>query len=161
MLSERHRRGLVRMGRATVDGRKHELRDLMVESGFLARDSELTADQAYEWWAGTMHEMLAPQPFTFTRDDPMRAIRGFVDLRAADHPARQMLLPEESALFPRLFVAMYAMFSTLHVTLPARSIYDDLDGVAEPVTSLGKQHHAWLRRRGLPCGLEDHAPDIP
>jgi hypothetical protein len=59
----------------------------MVESGFLARDSVLTADQAYEWWAGTMHEMLAPQPFTYTRDDPIRAIRGFLDLRAAEHPA--------------------------------------------------------------------------
>jgi class 3 adenylate cyclase len=156
VLSEPQRRGLVRMGRATIDGRKDELRDLMVESGFLARDSDLTADRAYEWWAGTMHEMLAPQPFTFTRDDPMRAIRGFVDLRAADHPARQMLLPDETAFFPRLFVAMYAMFSTLHVTLPARSICDDLDGVAEPVTPLGKQHHAWVRRRGLPCGLDDH-----
>ena len=156
VFSERQRRGLVGMARATVDGRKHELRDLMVESGFLARDSVLTVDQAYEWWAGTMHEMLAPQPFTYTRDDPIRAIRGFLDLRAADHPARQMLMPEESAFFPRLFVAMYTLFATLQVTLPARSIYDDLDGIAEPVTPLGKQHHAWVRRRGLPCGLENH-----
>jgi hypothetical protein len=116
----------------------------------------MTVDQAYEWWAGTLHEMLAPQPFAYTRDDPIRAIRGFIDLRAADHPARQMLLPEESAFFPRLYVGMYTLFATLQVTLPARSIYDDLDGIAEPGTPLGEQHHAWVRRRGLPCGLDDH-----
>jgi len=91
----------------------------------------MTVDQAYEWWAGTLHEILAPQPFAYTRDDPIRAIRGFIDLRAADHPARQMLLPEESAFFPRLYVGMYTLFATLQVTLPARSIYDDLDGIAD------------------------------
>jgi len=156
VLSERQRRGLVGMARATVDGRKHELRDLMVESGFLASDSAMTVDQAYEWWAGTLHEMVAPQPFAYTRDDPIRAIRGFIDLRAADHPARQMLLPEESAFFPRLYVGMYTLFATLQATLPARSIYDDLDGIAGPGTPLGEQHHAWVRRRGLPCGLDTH-----
>ena len=65
--------------------------------------------------------------------------------RAADHPARQMSMPEESAFFPRLYVAMYTTFATLRATLPARSIYDDLDGVTEPVTPLGKQHHTWVR----------------
>ena len=33
---------------------------------------------------------------------------------------------------------------------------DDLDGVAEPVTELGKLHHAWVRERGLPLGLDHH-----
>ncbi|MGB9307034.1 MAG: AarF/ABC1/UbiB kinase family protein [Mycobacterium sp.] len=156
VLSERQRHGLVGMARATIDGRKNELRDLMVESGFLASDSAMTVDQAYDWWAETLHEMLAPQPFTYTRDDPIRAIRGFIDLRAADHPARQMLLPEESAFFPRVYIGMYNLFATLHATLPARAINDDMDGIAEPVTALGKQHHAWVHRRGLPFGLESH-----
>jgi len=31
-----------------------------------------------------------------------------------------------------------------------------MDGVAEPVTELGKLHHAWVRERGLPTGLEPH-----
>jgi hypothetical protein len=35
-------------------------------------------------------------------------------------------------------------------------MYDDTDGVAEPITPLGKQHGAWVRRRGLPYGLEPH-----
>ena len=38
---------------------------------------------------------------------------------------------------------MYNLFATLQATLPARAINDDMDGIAEPVTALGKQHHAW------------------
>ena len=41
--------------------------------------------------------------------------------------------------------------------LPARAIADDMDGVAEPITELGKQHHAWVRERGLPSALDHHA----
>ncbi|SBS71671.1 hypothetical protein MHPYR_120002 [uncultured Mycobacterium sp.] len=38
--------------------------------------------------------------------------------------------------------------------MPARASADDTDGVAEPVTELGKLHHAWVRERGLPGALE-------
>jgi hypothetical protein len=33
---------------------------------------------------------------------------------------------------------------------------DDLDGVAPPITELGKLHHAWVGERGLPGALDDH-----
>ena len=49
VFSERQRRGLIGMPRATADGRKPELRDLMVESGFLTTDSAISVDQVYEW----------------------------------------------------------------------------------------------------------------
>jgi hypothetical protein len=55
-----------------------------------------------------------------------------------------------------VYIGMYNLFATLQATLPARAINDDMDGIAEPVTPLGKQHHAWVRRRGLPFGLEAH-----
>src|ERR1700732_2329276 len=75
---------------------------------------------------------------------------------ASVHPALQMLRPEESAFFPRVYVGMYTLFATLQATLPARAIYDDMDGIAEPVTPLGEQPRAWVRRRAPPCGLEAH-----
>jgi hypothetical protein len=103
-----------------------------------------------------MHELLVPQPVTYTHDTPKHAIRGLIDVRPADHPARRMSMPGDFALFPRLTVGMNTMFAALRVTLEARSIYDDLDGVAEPTTALGRQHHAWVRRRALPCGLDGH-----
>jgi hypothetical protein len=45
--------------------------------------------------------------------------------------------------------------ATVHI----RAIMDDMDGmdgVAEPMTSVGKQHHNEVRQRGLPFGLEPH-----
>lgn len=48
------------------------------------------------------------------------------------------------------------MCAGLRATLPARAMFDDLDGVAEPITELGKQHHTWVRDRGLPGALEHH-----
>ncbi|WP_081665216.1 AarF/ABC1/UbiB kinase family protein [Mycobacterium sp. UM_CSW] len=156
VLSERQRRSFVGMARAAVEGRKHELRDLMIQTGFLAGDSTLTADEAYEWWAEILHELLAPQPVTYTHDGSMRVTRGLVDARSADHPARRLSIPGDFVFFPRLTLGMNTLFAALGATLDARSIYDDLDGVAEPVTPLGKRHHAWVRQRGLPCGLEAH-----
>jgi hypothetical protein len=44
----------------------------------------------------------------------------------------------------------------LHATLPARAIADDMDGIAEPVTELGKSHHAWVRERDLPSAFDCH-----
>jgi hypothetical protein len=44
----------------------------------------------------------------------------------------------------------------LNATLPIRAILDDMDGIADPVTELGKLHHAWVRERGLPSALDHH-----
>ncbi|OBF85721.1 hypothetical protein A5791_22220 [Mycobacterium sp. 852002-51163_SCH5372311] len=156
VLPEHQRRKFVGMPRAAVDGDKRKLRDLMIETGFLASDSTLTADEAYEWWSEILDELLAPQPVTYTHEGSKRAIRGMMGIRGADHPARRLSIPGDFVFFSRLTFGMNTIFATLGATLDARSIYDDLDGIAEPVTPLGKQHHAWVRRRGLPCGLDAH-----
>jgi hypothetical protein len=31
-----------------------------------------------------------------------------------------------------------------------------MDGVAAPITDLGKAHDDWLRQRGLPYGMDHH-----
>jgi predicted unusual protein kinase regulating ubiquinone biosynthesis (AarF/ABC1/UbiB family) len=156
VLPESQRRKFVGMVRAAVNGRKDELHDLMVETGFLASNSTLTVDEAYEWWSETLYELFAPQPLTFTHDAQRRAIWGMIDIRAADHPVRRLSIPEDFVFFPRVVLGMNTLFATLRATVYARSIFDDLDGVAEPVTPLGRQHHAWVCRRGLPCGLQAH-----
>jgi hypothetical protein len=155
VIPERQRRGLVWMVRAVVDGRKHDLRDLMVELGFLDYDSTLSTDEAYQWWAGTLYEFLAPQPVTYIQDTSERAIRAFIDIRSPDHPVRRMSIPDDFVLLPRINLCLPAILATLRATIYVRSMLDDMDGV-EPLTPLGKQHHAWVRQRGLPCGLELH-----
>jgi predicted unusual protein kinase regulating ubiquinone biosynthesis (AarF/ABC1/UbiB family) len=156
VLPEPLRRGFVAQLRAFLDGRKNDLRDLMVENGFLANDSAMTADEASQWYADMTYEWCAPQPVTFTREAPARVIRGTIDFRSPEHPVRRMLIPSDLVLFPRVTLNINAICAALHATLYIRALVDDLDGVAEPITPLGKQHIAWARQRGLPFGLEHH-----
>ena len=63
----------------------------------------------------------------------------------------------------RVNLIMNPILAMLGATVHIRSIIDDMDGVAEPITPLGKQHDAWVRQRRLPYGLEphDHPRDDP
>lgn len=141
--------------RAALDGRTHQLRELMVDAGFLAADSGLTGAHVYQWWAEILQEALGPQPVTFTTDTSRRAVRALVPL-SPDHPVRRMSLPEDLVFMARISLNVNAICAMLGASVHARSIADDLDGVAEPITPLGKQHCAWVRRRGLPFGLDRH-----
>jgi predicted unusual protein kinase regulating ubiquinone biosynthesis (AarF/ABC1/UbiB family) len=157
VLSDQQRRRIVGVARATVDGRKAELRDLMVDSGFLTADSSLTVDEAYEWWAAMLYEMLVPQPVTYTAQTGERAVASMLDMRSPDHPMRRMSVPADFVFFSRLNLSMNAVLSALGATLYARAMLDDMDGIAPPVTELGRRHDAWVRQRGLPYGMDEYA----
>lgn len=153
---ERERYAFMGALRATAEGRKEDLRDRMVELGYFTTDSTITADEAYEWMAGLAFELLAPQPVTFTEDASKRTIEGLIDLRAPDHLIRRMTIPEDMVFLTRINFGLNAIFSTLGVTIQMRGILDDMDGAAEPITPLGKQHIAWIVERGLPFGMDHH-----
>jgi predicted unusual protein kinase regulating ubiquinone biosynthesis (AarF/ABC1/UbiB family) len=155
VLPEHERRCFLLMFRAAVEGRKHDLHRLMAESGFLAADSGLAADDVYQWWAGLCHESLAPQPATYNEDTARRATRGLVAF-SADHPIRRMFVPDDFVFVNRLFLSINTICGALGATVHVRALAEDMDGLAEPITPLGKQHIAWVRRRGLPFGLEHH-----
>jgi len=156
VLPERQRRKFCQLNRATADGRKHDLRRLMVETGYFADDSTLTADDVYQVIAELCYEWIAPQPVTYTQDTTKRAIHAMLDIRSPDHPTRRMSLPDDFVFLTRTSLCMNPILTKLGATLYARSIIDDMHGVAEPITPLGKQHAAWVRQRGLPCGLDPH-----
>jgi len=155
VVPERFRRKYIGSVRAALDGRKHDLHDLMLEAGFLTGDSSLTTDELYQWWAQILHEWLAPQPVTYDQDTSRRAIRAVIPL-SPDHPVRRMSMPDDVVFMSRISLNINTICAKLGATVHARSIPDDMDGVADPITPLGKQHHAWLRQRGLPYGLETH-----
>ncbi len=155
-LPEHVRLKFVEAARATIEGRKHDLHHLMAELGYFAGGSALSVDEAYQWHAELLYELIAPQPVTFTQEAAERAIRGLIDLRSPDHPVRHMSAPDDLIFFTRFNLISNPLMATLKATVYARSIIDDLDGVAEPITPLGKQHEAWVRERGLPHGLDHH-----
>jgi predicted unusual protein kinase regulating ubiquinone biosynthesis (AarF/ABC1/UbiB family) len=159
VLPELARRRIVDMVRAAVEGRRKELREHMAESGFITADSSLTAEEAYQWWEGIIHELLAPQPATYTQQASERTIQYLIDVRSPDHPMRRMSVPPDFVFFSRLNLSMNAIFTALQATFYVRAMLDDMDGAAAPVSELGRRHDAWLRWRGLPHGMDDHDHD--
>lgn len=156
VIPERQRRLWVQTLRALYEGRGHDCRELLTQLGFLSADSPLSADELHQWVSGMTSEHTAPQPATYTPDTTARVIRGFFDIRGANHPVAQITLPPEHAFNSRINLAWASVAAGLHATLPVRAILDDIDGVAEPATELGKLHHAWVRERGLPSALDHH-----
>jgi predicted unusual protein kinase regulating ubiquinone biosynthesis (AarF/ABC1/UbiB family) len=154
VLTERQRRLIVQMLRSAVDGQKDRLRAGMVESGFFTADSVLTADDAHRWYQQIIYELLAPQPVTYTEETSRRAIASLLDIRDADHLMRHITVPADFVFFSRLNLSMNAIFTALHATFHARAAVDDMDGVTEPITELGRRHVAWVRGRGLPFGVD-------
>jgi predicted unusual protein kinase regulating ubiquinone biosynthesis (AarF/ABC1/UbiB family) len=142
--------------RAAMEGRKDDYRDLMMQLGFLPPDSTLTADDLQRWASDLAHEVNMPQPATYTPESTARNIRAMFDMRDSDHPLTQMTVPATYAFTSRIMVAFASVAAGLQATLPVRAIMDDLDGVADPVTELGKLHHAWVRERGLPGAFDHH-----
>jgi hypothetical protein len=64
------------------------------------------------------------------------------------------MLEHDLVFFLRHNLIANPLFARLKATVHIRAITDDMDGVAKPITPLGKQHHNWLCQRGLPFGLE-------
>jgi predicted unusual protein kinase regulating ubiquinone biosynthesis (AarF/ABC1/UbiB family) len=157
VLPEAQRWRFVAMYRAVMAGRKEDMRDIMVQAGWLIADSSLTADDLYLWQTEMLYEYaVAPQPVTFTSETTRRVIRGSLDLRDAHHPMVRMNAPDDYVFFSRVQLAVSSVCAGLNATLPARAIADDMDGATEPITELGKAHHAWVRERGLPGALDHH-----
>jgi predicted unusual protein kinase regulating ubiquinone biosynthesis (AarF/ABC1/UbiB family) len=157
VLPERQRWLWVAMTRAVIERRKHDYRDLMVRAGFLAADSDLTADELYQWQSEMLYEVIAArQPATYTPETTARTMRGLFGVRNGDHPLNRMSAPDDYVFSPRLQLAIFSVCVGLCATTPARAIIDDMDGIAKPTTELGKLHHAWVRERGLPSALDHH-----
>lgn len=157
VLPEYQRWRIVALNRALVEGRKNDMRDIMVQAGFFNADSDLTAEELYQWQSNVLYEHTqSPQPVTYTAESIDRVVRGLFDASQSNHPVARMNAPDDQVMIGRLQLAVTSVCVGLHATLPVRAIVDDFDSTVEPITELGKQHHAWVRDRGLPTGLEHH-----
>jgi predicted unusual protein kinase regulating ubiquinone biosynthesis (AarF/ABC1/UbiB family) len=156
-LPEAMRRASVAIVRAAIDDREGDLRDGMVRAGFITSDSSLTAEELQGYWSHVFYEIIvAPQPATYSPESSARAARWLFGLHDSANPMTRMSAPDDLAFAPRMQTAVSSVCGALHATLPARAIADDMDGVAEPITELGKLHHAWVRDSGLPGALDHH-----
>ncbi|MGK2880854.1 MAG: ABC1 kinase family protein [Mycobacterium sp.] len=156
ILPELQRRLWVSIVRNTIDQRFTDLRADVIRAGFLTEDSAMTGEDLAAFWTQVFYEVIAaPQPVTYTAASTTRTARWMFSPDSAN-PLSRMHVPDAYAFAPRVQQALTLVCATLHATLPARGIADDMDGVAAPCTPLGHAHHAWVRRRGLPGALDDH-----
>lgn len=155
VVPERTRWVLVALMRAAIDGRHTDVRALMIRSGMISADSPLTVEQAGVFCRGMIADAVAPQPVTFSPELNARKRQALLGGQGLTGLAKIRPTPE-AAFLPRVQLAMDHLFSGLRATIPVRSILDDMDGVAEPVTELGRRHHDWARERGLPGALDHH-----
>jgi len=154
---EEQRRLWVAAIRAAIEYREDDVRTLLIELGILATDSPLSGADLQQWLADTGIENGAElESVTYTPAATARTISGMFDIRDSHHPATQITLPPLFAFVSRIQLAWTSVAVGLHATLPLRAIMDDIDAVVEPITELGKQHHAWVRERGLPGALDHH-----
>jgi predicted unusual protein kinase regulating ubiquinone biosynthesis (AarF/ABC1/UbiB family) len=142
--------------RAAVEGRTEDYRDLMIQLGAITADSPLSTADLQRWLSEISYEATMPQPATYTPETTARTIRGMFDVRDSNHPVAQMTVPPDLVFTSRITLACNSVLAGLQATLPMRAILDDMDVVAEPITELGKLHHAWVRERGLPLALDHH-----
>ena len=120
VLPELQRWRQVAMNRALQEGRKQDLRDIMVLAGYLTADSDLTADELYQWQSELLGECMAttPQPVTYTTDSINRVVRCLFDVRDNNHPVARMTAPDDYVFAARLQLAVSSVCAGLNATLP-------------------------------------------
>ena len=156
VLPERLSRPWLVMNRAALDDRLEDGRVLMAQLGFFPEDVPVTIDELRAWWDVLLAEMTRmPQPVTYTSEATTRLIKALFNTDP-NSPVNRMNVPHDFALFPRVQLSLTHVAAGLQATLPMRAIVDDVDGVAEPTTDLGRLHHEWIRQRGLPTGYDWH-----
>jgi hypothetical protein len=140
------------MIRAAAEERREDLRQLMVDAGYFAADSPLSAHDVFQWLGATVQDIRGPQPVTFTREISNSATRSLLNFQTL----HQMSIPSDLVFLARINLNISALSATLNATVHTHALLDDLDGVAEAISPLGKQHVGWVRERGLPFGLDHH-----
>jgi predicted unusual protein kinase regulating ubiquinone biosynthesis (AarF/ABC1/UbiB family) len=155
-LPEKQRWPWVAAIRAVIDGRTDDHRDLMVQAGFLAADSPLSAEDLQRQTKEMGPEVHMPQPVTYAPGATAGKTRKTSRMFDGSSGAAQTTVPPEFLFNGRAQLAWSSVAAGFGATLDVRATMDDMDGVAEPVTELGKLHHAWVRERGLPGALDHH-----
>ena len=153
--TERPRWLFLSLMHAGMEGRYDDCRELMTAMGLISAGTSMSDEDLRRIVSDMTHATTAPQPVTYTPDIAARSLRAFMGDQNS-RPPGHVTVTREFVFLPRLQIAFDHIAAGLRATVPVRSILEDLSGIAEPTTELGKLHHAWVRERGLPCGLDLH-----
>lgn len=141
---------------AGMDGRYDDCRDFMLQMGLISDEAALSPEELRRIVSDMAYATNLPQPVTYTSDIARRTLHVMFGGDQNFRPTGDMAVTREFVFLPRLQIAFDHIAAGLRATVAVRSILEDLSGIAEPSTELGKVHHAWVRERGLPLGLDHH-----
>ncbi|WP_282780611.1 MULTISPECIES: AarF/ABC1/UbiB kinase family protein [unclassified Nocardia] len=145
--------------RAAAEERAEDLRDLMVQRGVIESPEEITPEECLEYVLAACEWALIDQELTITPELASGAFVLAVDPRASEFAGmKQQNLPPEHLFSRRADFLTFGMLGQLEATnnwhrIAREWLYDD-----EPVTDLGKAHHAWLATRPAPEPKSKGAP---
>jgi len=137
--------------RAAAEERAEDLRQLMIDHGIIDSLEEITPEDCLEYVLAACEWALIDQDLTITPELASGAFVLAVDPRASEYAGmKQQNLPPEHLFSRRADFLTFGVLGQLEATgnwhrIAREWLYGD-----DPVTELGKQHHAWLARRGLP-----------
>lgn len=154
--AERPRWLFLALMHAGMDGRYDDCRDFMLQMGLISDEASLKPQELRRIVSDIAFATNLPQPVTYGPEIARRTLQSMFGGDQNYRTTGDMTVTREFVFLPRLQIAFDHIAAGLRATLPVRSILEDLSGVAEPTTELGKLHHAWVRERGLPCGLDHH-----
>lgn len=141
---------------AAMEGRYDDCRDFMLQMGLISDKASLSPEELRRIVSDMAYATSLPQPVTYSPEIAKRTLHAMFGGDQNFRPTGDMAVTREFVFLPRLQIAFDHIAAGLRATVPVRSILEDLSGIAEPTTELGKLHHAWVRERGLPCGLDHH-----
>jgi len=139
---------MIQAVQAAIDGDAEVLLEQYVHQGFVPGEPP-DAQATLAWARESLTPLLGDQPFTYT---PEYAAR-IVDLEFSPrgpHSAvvQKLALPGEYLALSRIDLGLTAVLAGLHATSDWRSIREEMDHAAAPVTRYGKLEAAYRKEHG-------------
>jgi predicted unusual protein kinase regulating ubiquinone biosynthesis (AarF/ABC1/UbiB family) len=123
-------------------------REAWVRFGAIEADGGPSAEAMLEWWSENMEMLLAPQPYTVTRERVAAGIeREFSPLGPSASVVRALNPPPDMIFLTRIDTGMMSILGELEATGYWRSIQAELDEGADPHTELGRIERAFWNKR--------------
>ncbi|MEU6564259.1 ABC1 kinase family protein [Nocardia nova] len=137
--------------RAAAEEQAEDLRQLMIDHGIIDSPEEITPEDCLEYVLAACEWALIDQDLTITPELASGAFVLAVDPRAGEYAGmKQQNLPPEHLFSRRADFLTFGVLGQLEATANWHRIAREWLYGDAPVTELGKAHHAWMARRGLP-----------
>ena len=124
------------------------MRQAWIAAGAIDPATGPTGQELLDWWSASFDMILAPQPYTVTPQAVAAGIRHeFSPTGPHGKVIRSMNAPPGFVFLTRIDTGMMSVLAELRATGYWRSIQEELDEGAEPITELGRAAQAFWQTR--------------